>query len=154
MKKLLASVMIALAVMAVSVQAEVSITSQSYQKVIKKKKAKWVEATKIVPGTVVLYMNTLKNKGKKTAEKLAIVNAIPEHMMYLKGTSASKSKAKVTYSVDAGKTFNTPKKLYVKDKKTKKRRRAKASEYTTIMWVVDKLKGGKSTVVQYKAKLK
>jgi len=153
MKKLLVGLTIALSVMALNVQADVTIKSQSYQKVIKKKKAKWVKAAKVVPGSVVLYVNTLKNKGKETAQNLTVVNAIPEHMDYLKSTAKCKSKCDITYSVDGGKTFNKAKKLFVKDKKTKKMRRAKASEYTTIKWVVGKLKGGKKTTVQYKAKL-
>lgn len=145
---------VALGMLITSVQADVTITSQSFQKVVKKKKAKWVKATKVVPGSVILYINTLKNKGKDAAQKLTIVNAVPEHMEYIKGTAISKSKVKVTYSVDNGKSFAKPNKLYVKDKKTKKRRRAKASDYTTIMWVVDSLKGGKTTNVQYRARLK
>lgn len=152
MKKLLISLSIAMSVMTIASQAEVTINSQSYQKVIKKKKAKWVKATKVIPGSVILYMNRLKNKGTQTAEKLTVVNAIPEHMQYIKGTAKCKSDCLVTYSVDGGKTFDKPKKLFVG--KGKKRHRAKASEYTTIMWVVKKLKGGKKTTVQYKARLK
>ncbi|WP_295421734.1 hypothetical protein [Sulfurovum sp.] len=153
MKKLFTSIMIALSMMVLSLHAEVTIKSQSYQKVIKKKKVKWVKAAKVIPGSVVLYVNTLKNKGKETAQNLTVVNAIPAHMNYVKGTARCKSKCNITYSVDGGKTFNKPKKLFVKDKKTKKRRRAKASEYTAIKWVVAKLNGGKKTTVQYKARL-
>ncbi len=152
-KKLFTSLMIASSVMVMGLYADVTIKSHSYQKVVKKKKAKWVKATKVVPGSVVLYMNTLKNRGKETAQNLTVVNAIPAHMNYVKGTAKCKSKCSVTYSVDGGKTFNKPKKLFVKDKKTKKMRHAKAKEYTTIKWVVAKLKGGKKTTVQYKARL-
>lgn len=152
MKKLFISLSLAMSVMAIAAQAEVTITSQSYQKVVKKKKAKWVKATKVVPGSVILYMNTLKNKGTQTAKKLTVVNAIPEHMQYVKGTAKCKTACRVTYSVDGGKTFNKPKKLFVG--KGKKRHQAKASEYTTIMWVVNTLKGGKKTSVRYKARLK
>ena len=152
MKKLLISLSVLMSVMAIAAQAEVTITSQSYQKVLKKKKAKWVKATKVVPGSIILYMNTLKNKGTQTAEKLTVVNAIPKHMQYVKGTAKCKTTCTVTYSVDDGKTFYKPKKLFVG--KGKNRHRAKASEYTTIMWVINKLKGGKKTIVQYKARLK
>jgi len=154
MKKLLISLSVVMTLMVMHAQAAVTITSQSYQKNSTKKKAKWVKATKVIPGSVVLYMNTLKNKGKDTAEKLTVVNAVPKHMKYVKGTAKCKSKCAITYSVDNGKTFNVAKKLYVKDKKTKKTRRAKDIDYTTIMWVVNKLKGGNKTVVQYKARLK
>jgi len=152
MKKLLLSALLASGILTATVQADVTISSQSYQKVIKKKKASWVKATKVVPGSEILYINTLTNKGNDTAQKLTVVNAVPEHMEFIKGTAVCKSKCDVRYSVDGGKTFGKPKNLYVG--KGKKRHRAKASEYTTIMWVVDKLKGDKKTNVQYKARLK
>jgi len=153
MRKILTGLLVAVAMLTMSAQAEVTIKSQSFQKVVKKKKTKWVKAAKVIPGSVVLYVNTLKNKGKKAAQKLTVINTIPAHMNYVKGTAKCKSKCNITYSVDGGKTFNTPKKLFVKDKKTRKRRKAKAKEYTTIKWVVAKLKGGKKTTVQYKARL-
>ncbi len=136
-----------------AVHAEVTITSKSYQKVIKKKKAKWVKATKVVPGNVVLYINTVANKGSENAKNLTVVNAVPEHMSYIKNSAKCKGKCDITFSIDGGKHFAKPSKLIVKDKKTKKRRRARASEYTTIKWVIPSLKGGKKTTVQYKARL-
>lgn len=151
MKKLLTVSAIALAIMTMTVQAEVTISSQSYQKVVKKNKAKWVKAANVVPGSVVRYINTLKNKGKETAQNLVVVNTIPEHMEYINGTAVCQSKCNVTYSVDGGKTFAKPKKLFVG--KGKKRHRASAKEYTTIKWVVAELNGGKKTTVEYKAKL-
>jgi len=154
MKKLYIALMMISSLLIASVHAEVSITSQSYQKVLKKKKEKWLKASKVVPGAVVKYVNTLKNSGKGTAENLSIINAIPKHMLYVKGSAKCKKKCTITYSVDGGKTFNKPKKLFVKDKKTRKSRRAKAKEYTAIRWVVTKLKGKKKTTVEYKARLK
>ena len=153
MKKILTSISLAVTLLVISAQAEVTISSKSYQKVIKKKKAKWVKATKVIPGNVVLYVNTIHNKGKDSAQNLTVVNAVPEHMEYIKGSAKCKGKCDITFSIDGGKHFAKPSKLIVKDKKTKKRRRAKASEYTTIKWVVSKLGGGKKTTVQYKARL-
>ena len=153
MKKIWMSLFVVVTLCTLTAQAQVIIKSQSFQKIIKKKKTKWVKATKVIPGSVVLYVNTLKNKGKEKAKNLMVINNIPAHMNYVKGTAKCKSKCSVTYSVDGGKTFNKPKKLFVKDKKTKKVRRAKAKEYTTIKWVVAKLKGSKKTTVQYQARL-
>jgi len=152
-KKLLISLTLLVSLFMVTAEAKVTISSQSYQKIVKKKKSKWVKATKVVPGSVVMYKNRLKNKGKSVAQNLTVVNAVPEHMEYLKGSARCKSQCDITYSVDGGKTFDTPKKLFVKDKRTKKMRRAQASEYTTIKWVVAKLKSGKKTTVEYKARL-
>jgi len=137
-----------------SLYANVSITTQSYQRAAKKKNVKWVKATKVIPGSVVLYVNTLKNSGKETATRLEVVNEIPEHMYFLNNSAECKGQCYVTYSVNHGKTFARPEKLFVKDKKTRKSRVAKASEYTTIKWVVVDLKGGKTTMVRYKSRLK
>ena len=149
MKKI--SIVLALFLFFSSLEAKVVITSHSYQKVIKKKNIKWVKATKVIPGSVLLYHNSLKNEDKTTATNLVIVNAIPTHMQYIKGSAKCKKKCRVNYSVDGGKTFHSSKKLFVG--KGRKRHRAKASEYTTIKWVVNSLKGGKKTFVQYKARL-
>lgn len=153
MKRLMIQIGLTLALLSAAAQAEVTITSKSYQKVIKHKKAKWVKATKVVPGNVVLYINTVHNKGKETAKNLTVVNAVPEHMNYIKGSAKCKGRCDITFSIDGGKHFAKPSKLIVKDKKTKKRRRARASEYTTIKWVIPSLKGGQKTKVQYKARL-
>jgi uncharacterized repeat protein (TIGR01451 family) len=153
MKKILIGLSVMVMMFTVTSQAQVTIKSQSFQKVVKKKKTKWVKASKVIPGSVVLYVNSLKNKGKEAAQKLTVVNNIPEHMHYMQGSAKCKNKCDITYSVDGGKTFNKPKKLFIKDKKTRKQRRAKASEYTTIKWVVAKLKSGKKTTVKYKARL-
>ena len=150
MKKI--SILIAIFLMFSNLHAKVSITSFSYQKVKKNKRIKWVKASKVIPGTVLLYQNSLLNEDKVTAKKLVIVNAIPEQMRYIKGSAKCKKRCNVTFSVDGGKTFHKSKKLFVG--KGKKRHRAKVSEYTTIRWVVNELKGGKKTFVQYKARLK
>ena len=154
MKRVLMLFGLALFLGASTLYAEVTITTRSYQKVIKKKKVKWVKATKVVPGNVVLYVNTIKNSGNETAENLTVVNAIPKHMVYLKRTARCKGKCDITFSIDGGRHFAKPSKLIVKDKKTKRRRRARPSEYTTIKWVVPSLKGGKKTTVQYRARLR
>ena len=151
MKKIFIFIFIAIFLMFNTLEAKVSITSHSYQKVIKKKNIKWVKATKVIPGNVLLYHNSLKNEDKTTATNLVIVNAIPKHMQYIEGSAKCKNKCRVRYSVDGGKTFHTSKKLFMG--KGKKRHRAKASEYTSIKWIVNSLKGGKKTFVQYKAKL-
>jgi len=44
--------------------------------------------------------------------------------------------------------------LKVKDKKTGKTRKAKLKEYTTVKWVLQSLKPGQNTTVEYKARLR
>ena len=142
--------------LSVPVLANVTIVTESYQKVYDKKGKHyiWKEATKVVPGNVVRYVNTVSNNGSKRAEKLVVTNHIPEHMEYVRATAKCQSRCTIDYSVDGGKHFAKPDKLYIKDPKTKKRRLAKAGEYTTIRWTIDKLDPKKSTTVEFKARLK
>lgn len=136
--------------------AEVLITTASYQKIYDKssKKRKWVRAKKVVPGNIVRYINTVTNQESETAEKLTVINNIPEHMEYVKGSARCRGRCKIIFSVDGGRHFATPRKLYVKDRRTKRRRRARANEYTTIKWIISRLGAGKRTTVEFKARLK
>jgi len=150
MNKIFKSLFMAIVLLSATAYAEVSIVSQSFQK---SKKKKWIKTEKVVPGSVVMYRNTLANDGNQKAENLVVVNAVSKYMHYIKKSAKCKSKCAITYSIDGGKTFKKPKKLLLRDKKTKKIRKAMPSEYTTIKWVIKKLKGGKKTTVQYKARL-
>jgi uncharacterized repeat protein (TIGR01451 family) len=132
--------------------AKVSISTVSHQLVIKKDKSgknvkRWEKTTKVTPGTIIRYTNSIKNSGSSKAEDLVIINAIPKHMQYIKGSAKCKSRCTVSYSVNGGKSYASAKKLYVKGKQ------AKASQYTHIRWVVAKLSGGKKDTVEYRAKL-
>ncbi len=156
MKKSFVLVLVGIVLGSASLSAEVLISTASYQKIYDKhsKKRKWVRATKVVPGNIVRYINTVSNKERATAEHLTVINNIPEHMEYVKGSAKCRGRCKITFSVDGGKHFAPPRKLFVKDKRTKRRRRARANEYTTIKWVIGKLGAGKETTVEFKARLK
>jgi len=152
MKKTLISLGIALATMTVASQASVSIATQSYQEQIVNGSTQWVQAVKVVPGTTILYQNTLTNNdATTTADNLNIVNQIPTHMEYLDSTAACSVACTVTYSVDGGTTFDVPSNLYVGTGST--RRLAVASDYTTIKWLITTLNASATESVQYKARL-
>lgn len=110
-------------------------------------------ASLVVPGTVVIYTNSYTNIGNQPAERLAVTNPVPAGMEYLGGSATGKDAA-VTYSIDNGKSFDTPDKLFVVEKDGK-RRPAEAKEYTHIRWTLDRPlpPGGKGSV-EYRAKLK
>jgi len=136
----------------VVLEAKVTINSASYQQVVKNGKKRWVKATKVVPGTIILYINTISNSGNSSASNLIIDNKIPKEMKYIRHSAKSKLRANITYSVDNGKSYHKPNRLYVR--KHGKRVRAKAYDYTNIRWVIKRLKAKTKTVVQYRAKLK
>ena len=138
-------------------QANVSINSASFQEQTKvtasgEKVKEWVRASKVVPGTVIRYVNSLENAGDKTATKLVINNPIPENMEYVANSAACASECTLSYSVDGGKSYKQPSELYLGV--GKERHLAKASEYTDIRWVVDSLGSNSQSSVEYKARLK
>ncbi len=139
------------------VQANVTINSASFQEQTKvtpsgEKVKEWVKASKVVPGTVIRYVNTLDNSGDKSARKLVVNNPIPENMEYVAGSAACQSACSISYSIDGGKTYNQPEELFLGVGKN--RHLAKASEYTDIRWVVDSLGAKTQSGVEYKARLK
>ena len=87
---------------------------------------------KVVPGMDVVFTTTYKNTGTKPAEKVVIINPVPEHMVYEAGSAGGEG-TKATFSVDGGKTFSAPEKLRIKEKDGKERL-AKTSDYTHIRW--------------------
>jgi len=138
-------------------QANVSINSTSYQEITKitptgEKSKEWVKAEKIVPGTVVRYVNRLENSGVETATKLLIKNPIPKNMEYVADSAACQGSCTLSYSVDGGESFKNPSELYVGEGEN--RHVAKASEYTDIRWVIDSLVANSQSFVEYKARLK
>lgn len=143
--------------MATMLQANVSISSNSLQEKIHldesgQKTKEWVKAEKIVPGTIIKYVNSLVNSGDKAASSLVVKNPIPKNMQYVANTAKCKTVCKVTYSVDGGASFHASEELYVTEESGK--RLAKASEYTDIMWVVDSLDAQTESFVEYKSQLK
>lgn len=139
------------------VQANVTINSASYQEQIKINKSgekvkEWVVASKVVPGTVIRYVNTLVNSEEQAASQLLITNPIPENMEYVANSASCASECLLSYSVDGGKSYAQPAELYVGE--GMKRHLAQASEYTDIRWVVKTLPASSQSSVEYKARLK
>ena len=97
-----------------------------------KLEAKRMPAAKVVPGTEVIFTQRYKNVSKETAENAVITNPVPGHMIY-KDDSASGEGTQITFSVDDGKSYNIPGKLFVFDA-TGRKFPARAKDYTHIRW--------------------
>jgi len=141
----------------VTLQAKVTISSSSYQEQVKvtedgQQVREWVDASKVIPGTVIRYVNSLENSGTQLATKLVVNNPIPENMEYLANTASCQSICSISYSVDGGKTFKEASDLFVGI--GEERHVAQASEYTNIKWVLDSLSATSQSAVEYKARLK
>lgn len=154
-------VLVKTAVLAVSLigmaQANVSISASSYQEKTKlsedgQKVKAWVKADKVVPGTVIRYVNALKNSGNKLATKLVVDNPIPENMIYVGDSASCQTGCSLFYSVDGGKHYKKPEALFVG--LGEERHVAEASEYTHIRWIVERLDAVSQSTVEFKAQLK
>jgi uncharacterized repeat protein (TIGR01451 family) len=156
MKNFVKTSVIVLAMMSMA-QANVSISSTSFQEQVKvspsgEKIKEWVKATKVVPGTIIRYVNTLENSADKRAKKLVVNNPIPENMEYVAHTATCEGTCSISYSIDGGKSFNQPEELFIGEGKD--RHMAMASEYTDIRWIIDTLDAKTQSTVEYKARLK
>ena len=149
MKKILIGLGISISLMTASaIAGDVSITTSSFVK----KNKKWVKPAKVIPGTVIKYVNTLDSKIEGETTALSIINEIPKQVTYVEGSANCESKCDILFSVD-GKTFDKRQNLLIENKKGKKVK-AVASDYKSIKWIIKKLDGMKSTAVEYKAKIK
>jgi uncharacterized repeat protein (TIGR01451 family) len=112
------------------------------------------DTAEVVPGDVMRFTNIYRNTGKETAEPgLAINNPVPKDIAYI-GGSATGAGARITYSVDGGKSFGNPSELFVAGGDGKKRL-ARPDEYTDIKWMILKaVLPGEEGSVAYKGRLK
>lgn len=130
--------------------AEIEITETDEKG---KKKIKRTPASRVIPGTEVIYTITATNTGNEAAENINVKDPIPKDMVYLEGSAFGKNTV-ITFSVDGGKTYASPEKLTIKDAKGKARR-ATANDYTNIRWTFNfKLKPGQAASVWFKARVK
>ena len=128
-------------------EIEVEDFNAEGQKVIKR-----VPATKVVPGTEVIYTNFYTNVGTEAASKVVITNPIPEHMQYVNASAAGAGMT-ITFSIDGGNTYDEPAQL-MKVQADGTKRLAKPAEYTHIRWVRQKaLDPGEKGEVSFKARL-
>ncbi len=144
----------------------IQMTTSSYQQIVVKDKKgkikkdkhgkpikKWVRATKVVPGTVVKYIDTVTNDTNETLKGAGISNPINEHLTFIAGSAKSKAKFGVKYSVDGGKSYDVPANLFVKDKKGKKIQ-AQPKHYNAILFEIDEVPAHSKVDVEFKVKLK
>jgi uncharacterized repeat protein (TIGR01451 family) len=117
------------------------------------KEVKRMPATEVVPGTEVIFTTTYENVSKETAERAVITNPVPEHMIYSEN-SASGVGTRITFSVDNGKSFKVPAKLFIFDAAGRKFP-ARPQDYTHIRWeVIKPLPSGAKGEVSFRAILK
>lgn len=109
-----------------------------------------VPAGKVVPGTEVIWTVTAHNTCKQPSDKVAINNAVPEHMTLVPDSAVGPG-SDISYSVD-GKTFGPAGQLTVQDNGAA--RPARADEYKHIRWEFkDSLQPGATALARFRAVL-
>ena len=139
-----------LAEIKVTTVAEIEVTeiNKLGEKIVKRTKA-----TRVVPGTEVIYTITAKNTGTEPADNIVVTNPVPPQTVYVDG-SAFGAGTNITFSVDGGKTYNTPDKLSVKNA-TGVPRPATAEDYTNVRWTLPfSLQPGQEAPVWYRVRVK
>jgi uncharacterized repeat protein (TIGR01451 family) len=112
-----------------------------------------VPADKVVPGDSVIYTVEVRNEGPNSVDSPSVTQPVPAHMMYL-ADSAVGPGADVVYSVDGGRSFDTPDNLKVSGPNGSARM-ATAADYTHIRWQLKSLLKADSTAfVRFRARVK
>jgi uncharacterized repeat protein (TIGR01451 family) len=114
---------------------------------------KLIPADRVVPGDRVIYTLAVRNTGATAIAAPSFTYAIPEHMRYI-ADSAVGPGADVRYSVDRGRSFETPDGLNVHGPDGRLRP-AVAADYTDIRWQLKNiLKPNSVAFVRFRALVK
>jgi len=160
MKRNIYLVLIAL-LMSSSLSAEnngtVEIVSTSYQRVMVKDEngtlvETWPRATKVIPGTIVKYTDTIVNTTNDNITAVKVSNPINANLVYIADSAISEFNATILYSIDGGKSFDEPDNLKVVE--GDHNRTAFPEEYNGVQWSVDEIPHDTNCTVEFRVKLK
>jgi uncharacterized repeat protein (TIGR01451 family) len=111
-----------------------------------------VSADRVVSGDQVIYTLEVRNTAASTVHAPTVTYAVPAHMRYV-ADSAVGPGAAVSFSVDGGRSFDSPENLEIATEKG--RRAAAAADYTHIRWQLAKdLKANSVAFVRFRALVK
>jgi uncharacterized repeat protein (TIGR01451 family) len=114
---------------------------------------KLVAADRVVSGDAVIYTLEVRNTAANSLPRPTVTYPIPEHMIYT-ADSAVGPGTEVTYSVDAGRSFDAPENLKIQEPGGQVRAAA-AADYTHIRWQLkNSLKGNSVAFVRFRAQVK
>jgi uncharacterized repeat protein (TIGR01451 family) len=112
-----------------------------------------IPADRVAPGDRVLYTLEVRNTGAAPIATPVITYAIPEHMRYV-ADSAVGPGAAVSYSVDAGRSFESADTLKVQGPDGRLRA-AVAADYSDIRWQLkNSLKPNSVAFLRFRALVK
>ena len=147
-----------ISVQALAKEGQIRLTNKVFKQVITtnekgEKKLDYVEPKLAIPGDVIFYTTTFENISQENADDIVIKNPIPNNSNYRMGSAKGKN-TDIDFSVDKGKSFGRPEKLFVIDKAGKKWT-ARPEDYTDIRWIYKKpLVAGEKGTVTFKTMIK
>jgi uncharacterized repeat protein (TIGR01451 family) len=129
--------------------AEVEHSSQSQGR----ETTKLIPADRVVSGDTVIYTLEVRNTAPTSVPRPVVTYAVPEHMTYMPESAVGPG-TEVTYSIDAGRSFDAPESLRIQDPGGQARA-ATAADYTHIRWQLkNALKGNSVAFVRFRARMK
>ena len=129
--------------------AEVEHSSQSQGR----ETTKLIPAERVVSGDTVIYTLEVRNTAPTSVRRPVVTYAVPEHMTYMPESAVGPG-TEVTYSIDAGRSFDAPENLRIQDPGGQARA-ATAADYTHIRWQLkNALKGNSVAFVRFRARMK
>jgi uncharacterized repeat protein (TIGR01451 family) len=129
--------------------AEVEQTSLSQGR----ETTKMVPAERVVSGDLVMYTLEVRNTAQDSVPKPIVTYPVPEHMIYAPDSAVGPG-TEVTYSVDAGRSFDSPENLKIQEPGGLVRP-ATSVDYTHIRWQLkNALKGNSAAFLRFRARVK
>lgn len=129
--------------------AEVEQSSQAHGR----ESRKLVAADRVVSGDAVMYTLEVRNTAATSLARPTVTYPVPEHMTYTPDSAVGPG-TEVTYSVDAGRSFDAPENLKVQEPGGQVRA-ATAVDYTHIRWQLkNALKGNSVAFVRFRTRVK
>ncbi len=134
----------------------VTITLHSYKKEIVvtkegKKVTKWVKPTKVIPGSVIKYVNTISNNTTKPLKTATVTNKIDKNLIFIPKSIESNLEYKVLFSIN-GKDFAPAKKLKIH--KDGKEYLAKPKDYKAVRFTLFDVPAKSQSLISYQVKVK
>ena len=93
-----------------------------------------VPVGQVLPGDTTVFVNMVQNNTAKIITGVKVDNPIPANMIYIDGSASAKNAA-LTFSVDGGKSYDIPGKLFVIQPDGKPRQ-AGPEDFTDIRWTL------------------
>ena len=110
-------------------------------------------ASRVIPGTEVIYTITAKNAGSQPADSVIVTNPVPLQTRYVEGSAAG-ANTDITFSVDGGQSWGAAQSLTVTDENGNERA-ATADDYTHVRWTLQaELAPDRQVPVWYRVQVK